>query len=169
LVDDKSSNTDKGYDIKHVSGHVTVTDVTGNNNTTNVSVSGDIKADKNILSNLEPEFQKSITELGNSVKEALNDKQVTAEEMKLLTERVNELGKEFEGVKPDATVVDEEKKDDIKSKLINLADAVLALAPDVAEKIASVTPLAPFSKVIEKGADYFSNLIRRKLPNPKNI
>lgn len=163
MVDDKSSNSDKGYDIKDVSGHVTIASVTGNSNTTNVSVSGDIKADKNILSNLEPEFQKSITELGNSVKEALNDKQVTSEQMKLLTERVNELGKEFEGIKAGTKITDEDKKDDIKSKLINLADAVLALAPDVAEKIASVTPLAPFSKAIEKGTDYFSNLLRRKL------
>ena len=52
----------------------------------------------------------------------------------------------------------------LKSKLRNLADALLALAPDVAEKIAEVTPLAPLSKAIGKEVGYLSDLIKRKLP-----
>ena len=54
-------------------------------------------------------------------------------------------------------------EDDVKSMLRNLAEKVVDLMPDVAESIASVTPLAPFSKAIGKGASYFGDLIKKKL------
>jgi hypothetical protein len=162
LNNDNSSN-DKGADIKNVKGHVTITNVKGNSNITNVSVSGDIKVEKNILSNLDPEFQKSITDFTELLKKELEGRSVAAEQINSINNRINELAKEFEGVKADEEIPDEDKKDDIKSKLRNLADALLALAPDVAEKIAQVTPLAALSKPIGKGVGYLSDLIRRKL------
>jgi hypothetical protein len=162
LNNDNSSN-DKEADIKNVKGHVTITNVKGNSNTTNVSVSGDIKVEENIVSNLDPQFQKSITEFTELVKKELEGKTVTAEQINTINNRINELAKEFEGVKADEEIPDEDKKDDIKSKLRNLADALLALAPDVAEKIAEVTPLAALSKPIGKGVGYLSDLIRKRL------
>jgi len=162
-LSDNSDNKGKGLNIKDVTGHVTITNVKGNSNTTNVSVSGDIKVEKNILSNLDPQFQKSMTDFTDLLKKELEGREVAVEQVTLLNNRINELAKDFEGVKPDEEIRDEDKKDDIKSKLRNLADALLALAPDVAEKIAEVTPLAALSKPIGKGVGYLSDLIRRKL------
>jgi Geminivirus BL1 movement protein len=162
LNNDNSSN-DKGADIKNVKGHVTFTNVKGNSNITNVSVSGDIKVEENIVSNLDPQFQDSITDFTKLVKKELEGKTVTAEQINSINTKINELAKEFEGIKAGEEIPDEDKKDDIKSKLRNLADAFLALTPDIAEAVAQVTPLAPFTKAIGKGAEYFSNLIRRKL------
>jgi len=163
LNNDNSSN-DKEPDIKNVTGHVTITNVKGNSNTTNVSVSGDIKVEKNLVSNLDPEFQKSLADFTEVLKKEFEGRTATAEQITSLNNRINELAKEFEGIKKGQEIVDEDKKDDIKSKLRNLADALLALAPDVAEKIAQVTPLAPFSTAIGKGVEYLSDLIKRKLP-----
>ena len=162
MNNDNSSNG-KEPEIKNVTGHVAITNIKGNSNTTNVSMSGDIKVEKNILSNLDPEFQKSITDFTELLKKELEGKTVAAEQINSINTRINELAKEFEGLKADEEILDEDKKDDIKSKLRNLADAFLALTPDIAEGIAQVTPLAPISKAIGKGAEYFSSLIRRKL------
>ena len=161
MNNDNSDNNNE--DIKNVTGHVTITNVKGNSNTTNVSVSGDIKVEKNIVSNLDPVFQKSIADFTELVKKELEGKTVTVEQINSINNRINELAKEFEEVKKDEQIADEDKKDDIKSKLRNLADALLALTPDIADAIAKVTPLAPISNAIGKGAEYFSNLIRRKL------
>ena len=60
-------------------------------------------------------------------------------------------------------VKDEEKIDEIKATQISLAEKIVNLLPDVAESIASVTPLAPFSKSIGKGIGYFGEWIKRKL------
>jgi hypothetical protein len=146
-----------------VTGHVTITNVKGNSNTTNVSVSGDIKVEKNILSKLDLEFQNSITDFTKLLKKELEGKTLTPEQISTVNNSINDVAKEFEGVKADEEIPDEDRKDDIKSKLRNLADALLALAPDVAEKIAELTPLAPFSKSIGKGVTYLSDLIKRKL------
>lgn len=162
-MNNDNSGNDKKAEIKNVKGHVTITTVGGNSNTTNVSVSGDIKVEKNILSNLDPEFQNSITGFTELLKQELKGRAMAAEQINSLNNRINELAKEFEGVKADEEIPDEDKKDDIKSKLRNLADALLALAPDVGEKIAEVTPLAALSKPIGKGVGYLSDLLRKRL------
>jgi hypothetical protein len=162
-LSDNSDNNGKGLNVKDVTGHVTITNVKGNSNTTNISVSGDIKVEENILSNLDPQFQKSITDFTELLKKELEGRHLATEQINALNNRINELAKEFDGVKADEEIPDEDKKDDIKSKLRNLADALLALAPDVTEKIAEVTPLAALSKPIGKGVGYLSDLIRRKL------
>jgi molecular chaperone GrpE (heat shock protein) len=163
-LDNDNSNNNKGPDIQNVKGHVTYTKVEGNSNTTNVSVSGDIKVEEDIVSNLDPEFQKSIADFTELLKKEFEGRTATAEQISSLNDRINELAKEFESIRKGQEITDEEKKDDIKSKLRNLADALLALAPDVAEKVAQVTPLAPFSASIGKGVGYLSDLIKRKLP-----
>lgn len=162
-MNNDNSNNSKDVGIKNVTGHVTITNVKGNSNTTNVSVSGDIKVEKNILSKLDPEFQNSITDFTKLLKKELEGKTPTPEQISTVNNSINDVAKEFEGVKADEEIPDEDRKDDIKSKLRNLADALLALAPDVAEKIAELTPLAPFSKSIGKGVTYLSDLIKRKL------
>jgi hypothetical protein len=76
---------------------------------------------------------------------------------------IDSLAKLVEGLKTGEVVQEQEKKDEIKSEQITLADKIVKYLPKVAESIASVTPLAPFSKVIGEGTGYFAEWIRKKL------
>jgi hypothetical protein len=76
---------------------------------------------------------------------------------------IDSLAKLVEGLKTGEVVQEQEKKDEIKSEQITLVDKIVKYLPKVAESIASVTPLAPFSKVIGEGTGYFAEWIRKKL------
>jgi predicted ribosome quality control (RQC) complex YloA/Tae2 family protein len=161
--DSSTNSEDKGFSAKDVSGNVTYTSTKGNHNVTTVSVGEKINTDIKTISNLDPEFSKSITKFRDLLKENLKDKQATEEQIKKINENIDSLAKELEGIKANQTIEDEDEKDDIKTKLNNLADAIVDIAPDVAEYVASVTPLAPISKAIGKGVGYMSDLIKRKI------
>jgi hypothetical protein len=158
------ASEDKNYEIKNVKGHVTITGVKGNSNTTNVTVTGDIKVNEDILSKLEPEFRTSITDLKNQLDSKLKEHGgFTQGQINVISETIDKLAKDIVGIKADGEIADEEKKDDIKTRLRNFVEALVDAAPDVAESIASVTPLAPVSKAIGKGVEYVSALIKKKL------
>jgi len=70
-------------------------------------------------------------------------------------------------VKAGQVVEDQTKKEEIKTKQLSLAGKVVDYLPRVAETIASVTPLAPFSKVIGEGTGYLAEWIRIKLAKKK--
>jgi hypothetical protein len=89
--------------------------------------------------------------------------QLTEDRKRSLKDSIDALAKEAEGLKSGEVVTDEGTVDEIKSKQISLAEKVVEYLPQVAESIASVTPLAPFSKVLGKGTGYFAEWIRRKL------
>jgi hypothetical protein len=153
-----------GYDVRNVKGHVTITNVKGNENETTVTVTGDIKVDENILSKLEPEFRTSITELKNQLNNKLKEQGgLTQEQINLIAETIDKLAKDIVGIRSDEEVKDEEKKDDIKTRLRNFVEVLVDAAPGVAESITSMTPLAPVSKAIGKGVGYVSDLIKKKL------
>jgi hypothetical protein len=160
-----NSSQDKGYKIENVKGHVTITPITGNQNVTTVSVGENIKLDIKTISELDPAFNKSITEFKDLLKKQLKEKQATEEQIEKLNKNFDELATELKGVKADQTIEDEGKKDDITTKVTNLVEAIVDIAPDAAEKIASMTPLAPVSKAIGRGVGYVSDLIKRKLKN----
>lgn len=155
---------DKGFDVKDVGGNFTFTSVKGDHNITTVSVGENIKTDNKIVSKLDPTFVKSITEFRDLLKEKLKDRYATEEQIEELNKSLDKLAKELEGVMAEKEIEDEDKKDDIKSKLTNLAEAIVDIAPDIAEYATSAIPLlAPVSKVIGKGVGYVSELIKRKL------
>jgi hypothetical protein len=81
----------------------------------------------------------------------------------LIAETIDKLAKDVVGVKADGEITNEEKKDDIKTRLRNFVEVLVDAAPGVAESIASMTPLAPVSKAIGKGVGYVSGLIKKKL------
>jgi archaellum component FlaC len=157
--DSSNKSEDKGFSAENVGGNVIYNKVEGDYNVTTVSIGENIKTDNKIISKLDPEFSKSILEF----KEKLKDKQATPEQIEELNKNIDKLAKELEGVKAGKEIEDKYKKDNIKSKLINLADAIGDLAPDVAEYIASITPLAPISKAIGEGTGYVAEWIKRKL------
>jgi len=161
--DSSNNSEDKGFRAENVSGNVIYNAVKGDHNVITVSVGENIKTDNKVISKLDPAFSKSITEFRDLLKEKLKDKQATEEQIEELNKNIDKLAKELEGVKADQTIEDEDKKDDIRTKLTNLAEAVVDIAPDVAEYVASVTQLAPVSKAIGRGIGYVSEQIKRKL------
>jgi len=166
--DSSNTATDKGFNVNNVGGHVTYTSVTGNSNTTNVSVSGDIQVNKQTLSNLDSQFRDSIENFSNQINSKLKEQQgITEQQIKTISENINKLAQELEDILADQKIEDEEKKEDIQYKLRNLAEAVVDIAPDAAEKIASMTPLAPVSEAIGKGVEYVSELMKKKLNKQK--
>ena len=161
--DSSNNSEDKGFRAKNVSGNVTYTSTKGNHNIVTVSVGEKINTDSKVISKLDPEFSKSITEFRDLLKDKLKDKQATEQKIEGVNESINKLAQDLEGLKSDEEIKDEEKKDDLNYRLRNLAEAVVDIAPDVAEKIAEVTPLAPISEAIGKGVGYVSELIKKKL------
>jgi hypothetical protein len=162
--DSSNTSTDKGFNVKDVGGHVIYTSVTGNSNTTNVSVSGDIQVNKQTLSKLDPPFRDSIEDFSNEINSKLKEQQgITEQQIQSISDNINKLAKELEGIKADEKIEDGEKKDDVQYKLRNLAEAIVDIAPDAARQIASITPLAPVSEAIGKGVGYVSDIIKRKL------
>jgi hypothetical protein len=162
--DSSNTSTDKGFNVKNVGGHFTYTTVTGNSNTTNVSVSGDIQVNKQTLSKLDPPFGDSIEDFSKEINSKLKEQQgITEQQTQSISENIDKLAKELEGIKADQKIEDEDKKEDIQYKLRNLAEAIVDIAPDAARQIASMTPLAPISEAIGKGVGYVSDIIKRKL------
>lgn len=129
----------------------------------NISITGDIAVNNNNYNNLAPEFKNSLNELLVLLNKESGH--LPKEQKKSFSEIIDKLAKEYQSIKPDEEIKDEDKKDDAKSKLIMLVEKLVDLMPDVAKSITLITPLAPFSKVIGKGTGYFGDLIKKKLIN----
>jgi hypothetical protein len=150
----------------HISGNqrdVIGVGVQGNANIIgkNISIGRDITVNKNKYENLEPEFKNSLDDFLALINK--KSRHLTEEQKKSISEIVDKLAKEYQSVKPDEEIKDEDKKVEIKYKQISLAEKVVDLMPDVTEYITSVTPLAPFGKAIGKGASYFGDLIKKEI------
>jgi hypothetical protein len=156
---------DKVTNISGNSGDVIGVGVSGDGNIIGkkITIGGSININKNILDDTDPKFKNSIDEFEKIINEKLKDITVPQDSKKTLQENVEKLAKEVKDVKPDQVIKDEDKVDSIKSYMINIADKIVELSPDIAESIASITPLAPFSKVIGKGTSFIAERIKKKL------
>ena len=143
--------------IGNVGGDVVGVGVSGSGNI----IGKNMTVNQTTYNKLEPEFRTSLEEFLALLNQYSG--QLKEDQKRSLQQSVDALAKEAEGLKPDEVVTDEEKVDEIKSKQISLAEKIVEYVPQVAESIASFTPLAPFSKVIGKGTGYFAEWIRRKL------
>ena len=143
--------------IGNVGGDVVGVGVSGSGNI----IGKNMTVNQTTYNKLEPEFRSSLQEFLALLNQYSG--QLKEDQKRSLQQSIDALAKEAEGLKPDEVITDEGKVDEIKSKQISLAEKIVEYVPQVAESIASVTPLAPFSKVIGKGAGYFAEWIRRKL------
>ena len=128
-----------------------------------ITIGGSIIVNKNVLNSIDPQFKNSIEEFEKLINEKFKDIPVPQEGKRYLQENVEKLAQEVKDVKPDSIVQNEDKVDSIKSYLVNIADKIVELSPDIAESVASMTPLSPFSKVIGKGVGYIAERIKKKL------
>ena len=75
---------------------------------------------------------------------------------------INKLSIEAENLQPGEPIPNE-KKEGITKTLEDIAYKLIDISPTIAETIAGMTPLAPFSKSIGKGMTYFKELINKKI------
>lgn len=143
--------------IQNTGGDVFGVGVSGSGNI----IGKDIMVNQTTYNKLEPDFRNSLDNFLELINK--HSEELAEEQRKSLKETVDGLAKSVEDLKPDQVVQEQEKKDEIKSEQITLADKIVNYLPKVAESIALATPLAPFSKVIGEGTGYFAEWIRRKL------
>lgn len=150
-------NNKNSISIQNTGGDVFGVGVSGSGNI----IGKQITVNQATYNKLEPDFRSSLDdflELVNKHSEELAEDQRSS-----IKESVDALAKSAGGLKTAQVVEDEQKKEEIKSQQMSLADKIANYLPNVAESIALVTPLAPFSKVIGEGTGYFAEWIRRKL------
>jgi hypothetical protein len=160
------SNCDHNISISGNAGDVVGVGIKGDGNITgkNITMGGSININKNnCLSDLDPQFKDSIKEFEKAIGEKLMGVPVPGDIKKSLQENIEKLATEVKGVKPDQVILDENKIDSIRSYLVTISDKIFDVSPSVAESIASVTPLAPFSKAIGKGVGFIAERLQKKL------
>jgi|SRR5687768_10545054 predicted nucleic acid-binding Zn-ribbon protein len=143
--------------IQNRGGDVTGVGVSG----TGHIIGKQITINQSTYNKLEPEFKNSLDDLLALINK--HSEQLPENERKSINESIDGLAKATEGLKVGQVLQDQQKKDEIKSQQITLADKIVKYVPKVAESIASATPLAPFSKVVGEGAGYFAEWIKEKL------
>lgn len=143
--------------IEGTGGDVIGVDVSGSGNI----IGKEITVNKTAYNKLEPEFRDSLAEFLALINK--HGKTLSEEQRRSLKESIDSLAKVSEGVKTGQVIQDQQKKDEIKSQQITLADKIVYFVPKVAESIALATPLAPFSEVIGEQTGYFAEWIRKKL------
>ena len=155
----------KGINISGNTGDTIGVGISGDGNIIgkNITIGGDININKNILNCIDPQFKNSIEEFEKLINENFKVIPVPQDGKNYLQENVEKLAQEVKDVNPDQTLQNEDKVDSIKSYLVNIADKIVELSPDIAESVASMTPLSPFSKVIGKGVGYIAERIKKKL------
>jgi len=158
----------KGINISGNTGDTIGVGISGDGNIIgkNITIGGSININKNVLNNIDPQFKNSIEEFEKMINEKFKDTSVPEDSKKHLQENVEKLAQEVKNVKPDSALQNEEKIDSIKSYLVNIADKIVELSPDIAESVALMTPLSPFSKVIGKGVGFIAERIKKRLHIP---
>ena len=157
-----------GINISGNSGDIIGVGISGDGNIIgkNITIGDSIIINKNVLNSIDPQFNNSIEKFEKIINEKFNDIQVPQEGKRYLQENVEKLAQEVTDVKPDSLSQDEDKIDSIKSYLVNISDKIVELSPDIAESVASMTPLSPFSKVIGKGVGFIAERIKKRLHTP---
>jgi hypothetical protein len=159
--------SEKGYFITGAAGDVVGVNISGSGNIIgNTIVPGSINGDKineRILAKLDPDIRTSIVDFTTKISDLLRNRISNNYESQAIFENINKLAGEMEGIKTNEEIKDEDKKDDIKARLINLCEVIVNVTPDIAEKIVSLNPLAPINITLGKDSGYVSNLIKKKL------
>jgi hypothetical protein len=160
-----NNELEKELNISGNSGDIIGIGISGDGNIIgkNITIGGTIDINKNDLFNIDSQFKNSIEDFEKLINEKLKDFFVLEDSKKYLQENVEKLAKEVKDVNPNQILKDENKVDSIRSYLVNIADKIVELSPDIAESVASMTPLSPFSKAIGKGVGFVAERIKTKL------
>jgi hypothetical protein len=156
----KTSNP-PNISFSNINGHTTFTYNTGDNNEITNTISGGIN-----LSKIDPIYQDAINKFTDKLDNIIKNENIPKQKVDTIRTNVSNLTKDVENIKPNEEVKDPAKKESIIKNLKDLASNIVALSPQIAETVASMTPLAPFSKSIGKATNYLSQLIQDRLSEP---
>jgi hypothetical protein len=107
-----------------------------------------------------------LKEFSESVNQQLKGKQIPEDQVKEINNNLNEFAKEVQDIKPgEEELIDYIKQTQIESKTASTIQKVLNVLPEAAETAATFTPLAPFSKLIDKGVQGIVDAIALKKRN----
>jgi hypothetical protein len=125
--------------------------------------SGTINVSKQELAKVDSEYANALQEFSNNINQKLKGQQIPEEQVQEINNRLNELTKEVEGIKPGQEEgIDYEKQKNIEAKTGGLIQRILKVLPQAAETAATFTPLAPFSKLIGKGVEQLVDEISKR-------
>ena len=122
-----------------------------------VTSSQTITIDKMYLDKMPTEYAESLKTFTSELNQNIEKAQIAPKDVKQLQESANAVAKEAADIKLGE---EEDKKYSLGDKLSDLAQKLVKAAPGFAEKIVSMTPLAPFSKIIGEG---FEKIVGRYL------
>jgi hypothetical protein len=128
----------------------------------NVSTTRTISIDKIYLEKMPKEYSESLKKFTDDLNQDLEKADVQPKDVEQLQASATEVAKETVDIKPREDV-SFEKKNKIGNTLIGLARSLVKASPSIAEKVASMTPLAPFSKLIgESFGKIVNSLLKEK-------
>jgi len=166
-VTSTSANNDKENPITRPNANVppyqivygNVTNIKGHN--VNIG-SGSINITHHQLDGVSETYSKSIQNFIKELNKQFKKENVSAEDTKFIQDDLNNFVKEIHGLKEEEKI-DTIKKEDIKSKLGHLAKKILTVLPKTTATIATFTPLAPFSGLIEEGVEHLVKVIQKEI------
>jgi rubrerythrin len=164
-LSDKADNKNS-FNISDTKGDVFGVGFSGSGNIIGKNIvvgSGTINVSKQELAKVDSEYANALQDFSDKINQQLNGRQIPEEQVKEINNRLNDLTKEVEGIKPgQEEEIDYEKQKNIEAKTGGLIQRILKVLPQAAETVATFTPLAPFSKLIGKGIEQLVDEISKR-------
>lgn len=148
-----------GTHIGSVGGDIIGVDVKGSANIIGKNISIDLGQ----LEKIPKEYADSLKAFLDAINQQLEANNVPSDKVAEIQKNVDEFSKELEGVNPgqDPGIV---KKSNLKSKLMNIAKAMLIILPKTVPAVLSAfTPLQPFSQLIGEDTEMLVKAIQKEI------
>ncbi len=126
--------------------------------------SGTINVSKQELSRVDSEYAKALTDFSSQINRELKGQQIPEDQVKDINNKLNELAKEVQDIKPGKEEeISYEKQKNIEAKTGGLMQKVIKVLPTVAQAATAFMPMAPiFSKLIGKGVEQLIDEITKR-------
>jgi hypothetical protein len=145
---DGSRSVHAGRDI---SGEIFSGDIQGTITGGSITTSA-ININNEYLTKMPYEYAESLRNFSEMVNKEVQRENVDGYALSQLQQNVNEIAKEMIDIKQGETVK-YSKKSVIHAKLAKMAESLVKVSPKIAETVANLTPLAPFSILIGESFD----------------
>jgi hypothetical protein len=111
----------------------------------------------------DPEYARALKDFSENINQQLKGKEIPEEQVKSINTSLEELAKEVQDVKPGREEqMDYPKQVNTESKTVSVVQKILNVLPEAAETAATFTPLAPFSKLIDRRVEQIVDATRKK-------
>jgi hypothetical protein len=112
------------------------------------------------LAQMPENYKNSLVELADTINKEIKKEDIHVGVATLVNDSVNKLAEAT--TKLNTGEVNREKKETIRERLKGVATALVKMSPKIARTILNVTPLAPFSNLVEEA---FNSMVKAALPD----